>query len=126
MSPDEVARYNEYWKGVGTNKAVTARDSKLAEINTWSNTKKSDIVTVVGGTNLETGEVAVGIKSRKIHAGQPICAEDLVVEQLGGNSDNIIMTNAIRPRNGRNIPVCKRCQTKYSVEQFIKGTEFER
>ncbi|SFI02091.1 MULTISPECIES: pre-toxin TG domain-containing protein [unclassified Bacillus (in: firmicutes)] len=126
MSPDEAARYNEYWKDVGTKKAVAGRDSKLAEINAWSNTKRSDVVTVVGGTNLETGEIAVGIKSRKMHAGQPICAEDLVVEQLGVNSDNIIMTNAIRPRNGKNIPVCKRCQTKYPVEQFMKGTEFEK
>ncbi|URZ09732.1 hypothetical protein [Clostridium felsineum] len=40
MSTSEVTRYNEYWKEIGTSKAVLARDVKLAEINILSNTKK--------------------------------------------------------------------------------------
>ncbi|WP_431809777.1 hypothetical protein [Brevibacillus agri] len=125
MTPEEVARYDEYWYKIGVEKAIKARDAKLEEISTWSNKKKNDITTVVGGVDLNTGNVAVGIKSSKQYAGKPLCAEDLVVEQLGGNHQNIIMTDAIRPRKGNSIPVCKRCQTKFSVKQFIEGTEFE-
>lgn len=33
----------------------------MAEIETWSNTKKNDITTVLGG-DLNTGKVAVGTK----------------------------------------------------------------
>ncbi|WP_211356742.1 hypothetical protein, partial [Lysinibacillus mangiferihumi] len=61
-----------------------------------------------------------GVQFRK-----PICAEDLVVAQLGGNHQIIIMTDAIRPRKENSIPVCKRCQTKISDKQFIEGTEFD-
>lgn len=125
MSPEELVRYEKYWKNVGTEKAISARDAKLAEINSWSNTRRNDIATVVGGVDLNTGNVAVGVKSSKLYAGKPICAEDLVVEQLGNGAD-VLMTDAIRPRIGQSIPVCNRCQTKFSIEQFIEGTVFEK
>ncbi|WP_156475388.1 pre-toxin TG domain-containing protein [Lysinibacillus odysseyi] len=112
MSLEETTRYDKYWYNLGVDKATKARDAKLAEIGTWSNTKKNDITTVVGGVDLNTGKVAVGTKSSKQYSGKPIYAEDLVVEQLGGNHQNIIMTDAIRPRKGSSIPVCKRWQTK--------------
>jgi hypothetical protein len=80
---------------------------------------------VVGGVDLNTGNVAVGIKSSRQYAQKPICAEDLVVEQLGGNNPNIVMTDAVRPRTGDSIPVCDRCQTKYTKNQFIEGTVFK-
>lgn len=38
---------------------------------------------------------------------------------------NIIMTSAVRPRNGAIIPVCARCQCKYPINQFVKGTTFQ-
>lgn len=40
--------------------------------------------------------------------------------ESGNVNANIIMTPAIRPRTAEVIPVCTRCQTKYSVNQFVK------
>ena len=68
MSPEEIARYDAYWYNVGTQKAIDARDAALKEINTWSNSKRNDIVTVVGAVDLDTGNVAVGIKSARTHS----------------------------------------------------------
>ncbi|WP_253901868.1 hypothetical protein [Brevibacillus sp. HB1.3] len=105
--------------------AVKARDEILTEIATWSKTKIRDVATVVGGVNIKTGKVAVGVKSSKNNYG--VCAEDLVVEQLGGyeNIKDIVMTPAIRPRTGDVIPVCLICQTKFMRENFIPGTTFD-
>ena len=52
------------------------------------------------------------------------CAEDLVVQQLGGNAKDILFTPAYRPRDGSIIPVCPRCQLQYSRNQFPPGTTF--
>ncbi len=107
-------------------KAIAARDAEVATIQSLSKTQQSKIATVVGGVDLRTGEVVVGVKNSIINKGNAICAEDLVFKQLGGNiNSNIIMTLAIRPRAGAIIPVCTRCQTKFPVNQFIKGTVFD-
>lgn len=130
MSPEEIARYDTYWYNVGTQKAIDARDAALKEINTWSNSKRDDIVTVVGAVDLDTGNVAAGIKSARTHRGiyvngKYICAEDLAVEQLGGNKPSIVMTPAIRPRTNNPKSVCVHCQKIYSKSQFMEGVEFE-
>ncbi len=35
------------------------------------------------------------------------------------------MTSAVRPRINETIPECQRCQTKKSINQFVKGTRFQ-
>lgn len=55
-----------------------------------------------------------------------ISAEDLVISKfIPPSNANIIMTSAIRPWTGEVIAVCTRCQTKFPVNQFIKGTVFD-
>lgn len=129
MTPEQIAEYDAYWYRVGTQKA-NARDVALKEINTWSNSKRNDIVTVVGAVDLDTGNVAVGIKSAKTHRGiyvngKYICAEDLAVKQFGGNKPSIVMTPAIRPRTNNPKSVCIHCQKIYSKSQFMEDVEFE-
>ena len=41
--------------------------------NTWSNKKRNYITTVVDGVDLNTGNVAVGVKSSKLHKGKNFC-----------------------------------------------------
>ena len=109
------------------NKAIAARDAQLADIATLSRTQRSKYTTVAAGYNRETGRVAVAAKLSENYIGQNVCVEDLVVAQLGGTSQikNIVMTPAIRPRTGEIIPVCKKCQTKYTRDNFIPGTPFQ-
>ena len=59
MSADEAGRYDEYWKNVGSDKALAPRDEALAEMS------KMQQSNVVGGVRLDTGEVAVGVKNKK-------------------------------------------------------------
>ncbi|WP_252230833.1 hypothetical protein [Clostridium sp. ZBS15] len=101
-------------------KSIAARDAKVAEIQAKSKSQQQKYITVVGGYNIETGEVAVGVKNTATDYKK--CAENLVVEQLGGDPSKVIMTPAIRPRNNATIPVCKYCQEKYSTSNFIPGT----
>jgi len=105
--------------------AIAARDAALADAATLSSNNRQDITTIVAGYNKVTGQVAVGINISSINHGT-LCAEDLVVAQLGGIAqiNNIIMTPAVRPRTGQIIPVCKRCQTKYPKSSFMPGTPF--
>ncbi|WP_252250318.1 hypothetical protein [Clostridium sp. ZBS13] len=103
-------------------KSIAARDAKVAEIQAKSKSQQQKYITVVGGYNIETGEVAVGVKNTATDYKK--CAENLVVEQLGGDPSKVIMTPAIRPRNNATIPVCKYCQEKYSTSNFIPGTTF--
>jgi|GEM_PF-2628658 len=110
-------------KEEGLEKAQEALDKEIENLEGLSNTKKSEISTMVGATNLETGESTVGTKKRGENYGK--CAEDIAVEQLGGNSDNVVFTEAYRPRTEETVPVCKRCQTKYSRDQFSEETQFE-
>ena len=130
MSPEERNRYDEYWYNVGTQRATEARDAAVNDINSWSSNKRNQVSTVVGAVDLDTGDVAVGIKNTRIHGGisidgKPLCAEDLAVQQLGGNKPSIVMTSAIRPRSYANVPVCLECQKIYSINQFVEGVKFE-
>ncbi|OAB37791.1 hypothetical protein PGLA_20690 [Paenibacillus glacialis] len=107
-------------------KAIAARDAEVARIQALSKTQQSKFTTVVAGVDLRTGEVIVGSKNSAIFKGHAICAEDLVISQLIPLTNaNIIMTSAIRPRTGAVIAVCTRCQIKFPVNQFIKGTVFD-
>jgi len=124
----ELFLSDEYYKKIDENiaKAIEARDAEVTRIQGLSKAQQSKIATVVGGLDIRTGEVYVGVKNSKIYAGNASCAEDIVFRGLGGNTNaNIIMTPAVRPRTGEIIPVCTRCQTKYPVNQFVKGTTFQ-
>jgi hypothetical protein len=103
--------------------AIAARDAVLMEVAGLSTKERNQISAVVGGVSVETGQVAVGIKRSGENYGR--CAEDLCVEALGGNPGDVLMSPAIRPRRNDVVPVCKRCQTKYSRSQFPPETPFE-
>jgi len=75
--------------------------------------------TVTGGYNVKTGEVAARA------GGGGKCAEDHVVEALGGNKVEIRFTVAVRPRTGVQVPVCLRCEETYGRDSFPPGTLFK-
>lgn len=103
--------------------ALRLRDDFLKQLEELSSTQRAKISTVVGAVDTKTGKVVVGIKKKGECFGK--CAEDIAVELLGGNSSDIKITPAVRPRTNQVIPVCKRCQTKYSRDQFPDGTLFD-
>jgi len=103
--------------------AIAVRDAKLAEIAALSAKDRNRVAAVVGGVNLSTGQIAVGLKKTGENYGK--CAEDLCADALGGPSEDILMSPAVRPRTMEVIPVCKRCQTKFSRNQFPPETPFE-
>ncbi|MEQ4719503.1 RHS repeat-associated core domain-containing protein [Nonomuraea sp. B19D2] len=100
--------------------ARAARDAYLKELATLSKTQRSKISTVTGGINKRTGQTAYGCASK----GK--CAEDDVVEKLGGNSRDVLFSEATRPRKGEQQPICLRCQSKYNRSQFPRGTVYEK
>jgi hypothetical protein len=102
--------------------ARKARDAELQKIANLPAKERNKVSTVVGGVNTQTGKIAVGVKRSGENHGK--CAEDIVVEHLGGNPGDVVMSEAVRPRTGETIPVCTRCQTKYSPGQFPPGTPF--
>lgn len=55
-----------------------------------------------------------------------MCAEDHVVEALGGNREHIRFTEAVRPRNSREVPVCVRFEENYGRNAFPPKTRFEK
>ncbi len=120
---------DEYYQKLDDNiaNAIAARDAEVARIQSLSKTKQSNYTTVVGGVDIRTGDIFVSSKNSKVYSRNATCAEDIVFRGLGGNQNaNIIMTPAVRPRTGEIIPVCERCQTKYPVNQFVKGTRFKK
>lgn len=101
-------------------KARTARDAKAAELGPLKPPARPAAVTA--GYNTETGQVAVGC------SGTGLCAEDRVVEALGGDTRKVNFTEAVRPRPNspyREVPVCERCEAKYGRDQFPPGTKFK-
>jgi hypothetical protein len=103
--------------------AIAVREAALREIAELSSRQRSKVSAVVGGVNPETGKTAVGIKKSGESYGK--CAEDLCSQQFGEDAGKILMSPAVRPRTREVIPVCKRCQSKYSPAQFPPGTPFE-
>lgn len=52
------------------------------------------------------------------------CAEDLVVNKLGGKKSNLVMTSAVCPLKMNTIPICIKCEMNYSCNMFMKGVMF--
>jgi hypothetical protein len=73
---------------------------------------------VTGGVNVETGQVAACAN------GGGKCAEDNVVEELGGDSSKIKFTTPIRPKTKEEKPVCERCEQRYGRDKFPDRTRF--
>ena len=96
--------------------ARAARDSYAEELVA---AKRRDVATVTGGYNVRTGEVAAK------GCGNGMCAEDHVLQELGGNKANVRFTEAIRPRTMKQVPVCERCETSYGRKVFPPGTLFK-
>ena len=103
-------------KGLET-AARGARDALSSALS--SLTGKARPATVTGGFNVRTGEVA----ARACGGGK--CAEDHVVQALGGNKAEVKFTEAVRPRTGAEVPVCQRCESTYGRDAFPKGTKFK-
>jgi hypothetical protein len=100
-------------------KARAQRNAAAAEWETLSKAEREKIATVTGGVNTETGQATSGYNT----GGK--CAEDMVVEKLGGDPSKIKFSEAVRPRTGQQVPVCERCQLKYKPDQFPEGARFE-
>jgi RHS repeat-associated protein len=94
-----------------------ARDALSESLSTLKG--KNRPATVTAGYNTETGEIA----ARACGGGR--CAEDHVVDALGGDKSKVRFTEAVRPRNGRQVPVCTRCEASYGRDAFPPGTQFE-
>src|SRR5262249_12519027 len=73
--------------------ARRARDAVLQQIRALPSKKRNAVSMVVGGVHKETGQTAVGIKITGENLGK--CAEDLCVEQLGGDVSKILLSEPI-------------------------------
>jgi RHS repeat-associated protein len=93
--------------------ARSARDALSVELAPM---KGKAPATVTGGYNVKTGDVA----ARACGGGK--CAEDHVVDALGGEKNDVRFTEATRPRTGLQVPVCPRCEGKYGRGPFPIGT----
>ncbi|MEV6968631.1 RHS repeat-associated core domain-containing protein [Hamadaea sp. NPDC051192] len=98
--------------------AYGARTVKAAEVG-------SSKATVTAGYNRFTGRVAAGCNSNPTG-----CAEADVERQIGFrgffsflNPVALRFTKAIRPRNGKEVPICTYCQAKYPPKMFPKDVK---
>ncbi len=92
--------------------ARVARDALAKDVG-------SAKATVTGGYNIETGQVV----ARACSGGE--CAEDHVLQALGGDKSKVKFTEAVRPRTGKQVPVCERCEVKYGRQAFPQNTQFK-
>jgi RHS repeat-associated protein len=93
-----------------------ARDA-LAE-SLFTELGKRAPLTVTGGYNSATREVAAAA------CGGGKCAENLVSEALGGGS-NVKFTEAVRPRNSKEVKICERCESTFGRDAFSSsGAKF--
>ena len=100
----------------GLTEARVARNALAAEL---APLKGRAPATVTGGYNVQTGEVA----ARACGGGK--CAENHVVDALGGVKGDVRFTEAIRPRTGAEVPVCFRCEATFGREPFPRNTRFK-
>jgi hypothetical protein len=100
----------------GLPEANAARDA-LAE--SLAPLKGKVPATVTGGYNVKTGEVAARA------CGGAKCAEDHVLDALGGAKAEVRFTKAVRPKTGAEVLVCARCEGSYGREPFPPGTRFK-
>lgn len=99
----------------GLAEARAARDALAAEL---APLKGKAPATVTGGYNVNTGEVA----ARACGGGK--CAENHVVDALGGVNGDVRFTEAMRPRTGAQVPVCPRCEATFGRGPFPSNTRF--
>jgi hypothetical protein len=100
----------------GITEARAARDALAADL---APLKGNAPATVTGGYNVKTGEVA----ARACGGGK--CAENNVVDALGGVNGDVRFTEAVRPRTGAEVPVCARCEATFGREPFPKNARFK-
>ena len=100
----------------GLSDARVARDALAAEL---APLKGKAPATVTGGYNVKTGEVAAR------SCGGGLCAENHVVDALGGVKGDVRFTEAIRPRTGTEVPVCLRCEGTFGREPFPVNARFK-
>ncbi|MGE8398337.1 MAG: RHS repeat domain-containing protein [Burkholderiales bacterium] len=100
----------------GLSEARAARDALAAELAPLRGRAPA---TVTGGYNVKTGEVAAR------SCGGGLCAENHVVDALGGVKSDIRFTEAVRPRTGAEVPVCNRCEVTFGREPFPSNTRFK-
>ncbi len=102
--------------------ARAARDELAGRLGKLPTSQRPAAAT--GGYNKVTGEVAAGCST-----GRGQCAEDVVVELLGGDRSKIGLTEAVRPRPidppFTEVPICERCQAKYPATMFPSGTKMK-
>jgi RHS repeat-associated protein len=110
-----IAGSDDAAKG-GLAEAREARDALSAEL---APLKGRAPATVTGGYNVQTGEVA----ARACGGGK--CAENHVVDALGGDKGDVRFTEAVRPRTGAEVPVCPRCEATFGREPFPPNTRFK-
>jgi hypothetical protein len=96
-----------------------ARAARDELVESLAPLKRGAPAAVTAGYNRVTGQVAA-----RASCGGGICAEDKVVEALGGNKTNVVFTEAKRPRTGKEVRICLKCEANYGREAFPPGTGF--
>ena len=112
------AEYGGVAAGVNAARQAEAEAARDALSASLAPLKGKAPATVTGGYNTKTGEVA----ARACGGGK--CAEDHVVEALGGNKGDVRFTEAVRPRTGEQVPICQNCESAYGRSAFSQGTRF--
>ncbi|MBL8297960.1 MAG: hypothetical protein JNN30_06365 [Rhodanobacteraceae bacterium] len=134
LSGDEASRF---WAAVGLipyaknlryfGKVSGAAKGKLAEARAARDALSAELAplkgkapaTVTAGYNVKTGEVAARA------CGDGKCAENHVVDALGGVKGDVRFTEAVRPRTGVEVPVCPRCEATFGRDSFPQNTRFK-
>ncbi len=105
-------------KRVAPNSADDLLDQARAARNATADEVGSRTATVTGGYDPATGRVVSGCSSNPVG-----CAELDVVRQLDIDPADVRFTEAIRPRNGQQAPICHLCQEQFSPSQFPPSVE---
>ncbi|GIL26348.1 RHS repeat-associated core domain-containing protein [Actinocatenispora comari] len=95
--------------------ARAARDAKAAEVGAAK-------ATVTGGYDPAKGASSAVAGCNRNPVG---CAENDVERQLGIGSKDVQFSEALRPRTGKEIPICVRCQDRYDPSQFPPGVRYD-
>ncbi|MEV0393016.1 polymorphic toxin-type HINT domain-containing protein [Polymorphospora rubra] len=95
--------------------AGNLRDEFAASVTT----KKYSPASVTAGYNVETRQFAAGHST-----GNGNCAEVCVINQLGGDPSKIRFTTAVRPRTGKQLPICFACEATSPRSHFPPDAEF--
>jgi RHS repeat-associated protein len=109
------------WHAERYQAALDARDDVLRAFRLTDPKDYKGVATVLGCYNTETGEVAVGTKW---FSGERYCAENVLLNKLGGDPSKVVMTPAIRPWGMKMILVCEMCQKVFPKSAFGPGVEF--